>query len=247
MIKGIFASGSGMQPRLMRLDVIANNIANADTTGYKKDSIFVQILKNAGIAQSTGQGELAGLDVKEFTDFTEGSMRPTGNAFDLAVQGEGFFVVDTPEGVRYTRNGNFRIAETGELVNAGGNTVLGSGGPIIIPNAEKLQTGDLTITKGGEIFLGPTQLGKIRLVTFRDTQSLLKVEGTLFTSEQTPVEIGASDEKTTIRQGYLEESNVEALQEMVQLVELTRGFETDQRTMRYQDSTLEKAMDVGRV
>lgn len=247
MIKGIYSSGSGMQPRLMRLDVIANNVANADTTGYKKDNIFVQIMKDAGVAQSTGQGELAGLDVKEFTDFSEGSLRPTSNPFDIAIQGEGFFVLDTPDGMRYTRNGNFRIDENGDVVNASGYLLQGAGGKISIPNADKVQQNDISITKGGEIFLGKQPLGKIRLVTFTDMQKLLKSSGTVFMSEETPKDVKASDESTTIRQGYLEESNVEALSEMVQLVELSRGFETDQRTMRYQDSTLEKAMEVGRV
>lgn len=247
MIKGIYASGSGMQPRLMRLDVIANNVANADTTGYKKDSIFVQIMKDIGIAQSTGAGELAGLDVKEFTDFAEGSLRPTNAPLDLAIQGEGFFALDTPDGPRYTRNGNFRIDDNGDVVNSNGYPVLGTSGKISIPGAEKIQQNDLAITKGGEIFLGKSMIGKVRLVTFKDMQQMLKTSGTMFKTEETPKDVATGDEKTTVRQGYLEESNVEALTEMVQLVELSRGFETDQRTMRYQDSTLEKAMDVGRV
>lgn len=247
MIKGIYSSGSGMQPRLMRLDVIANNVANADTTGYKKDSIFVQIMKDVGVAQSTGAGELAGLDVKEFTDFAEGSLRPTNAPLDMAIQGEGFFVLDTPEGQRYTRNGNFRIDENGDVVSSNGDKLMGAGGKINIPGAEKMVQNDLSITKSGDIFMGPTKLAKIRIVTFSDMQKLLKTAGTMFRSDESPKDVSLSDEKSTIRQGYLEESNVEALTEMVQLVELSRGFETDQRTMRYQDSTLEKAMEVGRV
>lgn len=247
MIKGIFSSGSGMQPRLMRLDVIANNVANADTVGYKKDDIFVQILKDAGVARSIGKGELAGLDVKEFTDFSEGSFRPTGNSLDLAIQGEGFFVLDTPQGPRYTRNGNFSIAENGELVNSNGYPVLGNAGRVVISNAQKIQQNDITITKGGEVYVGKDLLAKIRLVTFADRQKLQKAAGTTFMTDQTPKEIQASDENTTVRQGYLEESNVEALSEMVQMVELTRSFETDSRTMRYQDESLSKAMEVGKV
>jgi flagellar basal-body rod protein FlgG len=247
MIKGIYSSGSGMQPRLMRLDVIANNVANADTTGYKKDSIFVQIMKDVGVAQSTGNGELAGLDVKEFTDFTEGSLRPTNSPLDVAIQGEGFFVLNTPDGTRYTRNGNFKIDENGDVVNSVGFQVMGSGGKISLPDAEHIQQNELTITKSGEIFLGQNLMGKLRVVTFTDMQKLLKTAGTMFTAEEQPKDVRLADEKSTVRQGYLEESNVEALTEMVQLVELTRGFETDQRTMRYQDSTLEKAMDVGRL
>lgn len=247
MIKGIYASGSGMQPRLMRLDVIANNIANADTTGYKKDSIFVQIMKNAGVAQSTGQGELAGLDVKEFTDFSPGSLRPTNGPLDIAINGEGFFVLDTPDGPRYTRNGNFRIDDNGDVVNANGYYLMGNAGKINVPGSEQIEQQDLLITKSGDIMIGRTSVGRVRVVEFQQKQEMLKAAGTMFMTKENPKDVRLSDESTTIRQGYLEESNVEALTEMVQLVELSRGFETDQRTMRYQDSTLEKAMDVGRL
>jgi len=247
MIKGIFSSGSGMMPRLMRLDVIANNVANADTVGFKKDNLFVQILKDGGVGQATGKGELAGLDVKEFTDFTEGSFRPTGNSLDLAIQGEGFFALETPQGVRYTRNGSFSVADNGELVNSSGYPVLGTAGHIEIQNAEKIQRNDITITKGGEMYIGKNLIAKIRLVTFSDMNTLQKTTGTLFMTDEKPSEVRASDENTTVRQGYLEESNVEALSEMVQMVELTRSFESDSRTMRYQDETLSKAMEVGRV
>lgn len=247
MIKGIYSSGSGMQPRLMRLDVIANNISNADTTGFKKDDIFVQILKDAGVAQSVGKGDLAGLDVKEFTDFAEGSLRPTNNPLDIAIQGDGFFMLDTPEGTRYTRNGNFKLADDGSIINSNGYHVLGAAGRIIIPNADKTQQTDIMVTKAGEIYMGKNLIGKIKAVTFADLQQLSKVSGTMFKTDQAPKEVSISDEETTFRQGYLEESNVESLSEMIQLIELSRSFETDQRTMRYQDSTLEKALDVGRL
>lgn len=247
MIKGIYSSGSGMQPRLMRLDVIANNIANADTTGFKKNDIFVQILKDAGLTKSSSRSDLAGLDVKEFTDFTEGSLRPTSNPLDLAIQGEGFFVLETPEGTRYTRNGNFKLAENGDIVNSNGYHVLGNSGRMSVPSADKIQQTDVVVTKAGEIYVGKNIVGKIRLVTFEDMQQMQKTGSSMFKTDSAPKEVSLSDEHTTVRQGYLEESNVESLTQMVQLVEISRGFETDQRTMRYQDSTLEKANEVGRI
>lgn len=247
MIKGIYSSGSGMGPRLMGLDVIANNIANADTTGFKKNNIFVQILKDAGVAQSIGKGELAGLNVQEFTDFTEGSERPTNNPLDLAILGDGFFALETPEGTRYTRNGNFKLAEDGDLVNSNGYRVLGADGSISVPNASKTQQTDVMITTNGEMYIGKDLIGKLRIVTFADLQLLQKEAGSMFKTDQQPQEIQSNDERTAVRQGYLEESNVESLSEMIQLVEFTRNFETDQRTMRYQDATLEKAMEVGRL
>lgn len=247
MIKGIYTTGSGMGPRLMGLDVIANNIANADTTGFKKNSIFVQVLKDAGVAQSTGKGEMAGLNVQEFTDFTEGSHRPTNNPLDLAILGEGFFVLDTPQGTRYTRNGNFSLAENGDLINSNGQHVMGNDGRVNLPNAAKTQLTDLMITAKGELYMGKDLVGKLRVVTFADMQQLQKEAGSVFKTDQQPEDVLSNEEQSTIRQGYLEESNVESLTEMVQLVEFTRSFESDQRTMRYQDATLEKALEVGRL
>jgi flagellar basal-body rod protein FlgF len=133
------------------------------------------------------------------------------------------------------------------VVNANGFYLMGSTGKINVPGADQIEQQDLLITKSGDILLGKTTVGRVRVVEFQQKQEMLKTAGTMFTSKENPKDVHLSDESTTIRQGYLEESNVEALTEMVQLVELTRGFETDQRTMRYQDSTLEKAMDVGRV
>lgn len=247
MIKGIYSSSSGMQPRLLKLDVVANNIANADTTGFKKNDIFVQILKNAGIAKTTEAGEFAGLDVKEFTDFSEGSFRPTSNPLDVAIQGDGFFVLETPEGPRYTRNGNFKLDDSGDVVNSDGHYLVGAGGHITIPNASAIQQSDISINKNGEIYIGKNQIAKIKIVKFQEMQKLLKVGGTLFATDESPRDIKNNDSDTTLRQGYLEESNVQSLSEMIQLVELSRSFEADQRTMRYQDGTLEKALEVGRI
>ena len=247
MIKGIFASGSGMQPRMTRLEVVANNIANINTTGFKKDSMFVQMVKNAGVAQAQGEGELRGLNAKEFTDFSEGSFLQTKNPLDLAIQGRGFFVVETPQGIRYTRNGNCSLKEDGTVVNADGYPLLSSSGPIRIPQTQKNPEAAISVNQLGEITYGNTSLGKIRVADFNDLNQLKKAGQSLFASDGPEKPESADGSQSIVRQGYLEESNVEGIGEMVQLVELTRSFETDQRTIQAQDSTLERAMDIGRL
>ncbi|MBI3787895.1 MAG: flagellar basal-body rod protein FlgF [Ignavibacteriales bacterium] len=247
MIKGIYASGSGMQPRMLRLEVLANNLANIDTTGYKKENIFVQVLEQTANANALGKGELEGLDVKQYTDFSEGSMRQTNNPLDLAIEGRGFFVVETPQGARYTRNGNFMLAGDGTVVTLQGQPVLGASGKIQIPQFQKIADGKLSVSENGEITLNQTVVGKFKIVDFDNLANLKKEGSSMFHAAENERPHDAESNATKIRQGYLEESNVEGIAEMIAMVELNRSFETDQKSIQYQDSTLERAMDVGRV
>ena len=159
MIKGIYASGTGMMPRMLKLEVIANNLANISTAGFKRDNIFVQIMKNTAVAQTKGGGDLSGLNVKEYTDFSEGSLSPTSNKLDLALQGSGFFVAQTPNGPRYTRNGSFSLSTDGTIVTSQGYPVLGAGGPIQLPDMQKLSQGDISIDETGEVTVDGKKLG----------------------------------------------------------------------------------------
>lgn len=247
MIKGIYASGSGMLPRMLRLEVIGNNLANINTTGFKRDNIFVQILKDSAVTQSQGTGELVGLDVHEYTEFTEGSLKQTNNQLDVAMQGRGFFVVETPRGVRYTRNGNFSLSVDGTVVTAQGYPVLGNGGRIQLPDIHKLAQGDLSITEIGEIIVDKKPVGTLRIADFEDNSVLKKEAGTYFVASAPEKGADVDGKDRLIRQGFLEESNVDGIEEMIAMVELSRNFESDQKAMQYQDGTLDKAMEVGRV
>jgi flagellar basal-body rod protein FlgG len=247
MIKGIYASGSGMQPRMMKLEVVANNIANANSTAFKKDNLFIQVMKDAGLTMTQGQGELKGLDCKEYTDFTEGSFVQTDNPLNFGIQGRGFFVVDTPEGTRYTRNGNFSMSTDGTVVTEQGYPVMGSSGKIQIPQPQKISETTIAVNERGEITMGNVLLGKIRVVDFEDLNQLKKAGGSLFETSADEKAATVDGKTLIVRQGYLEESNVEGIEEMIHLVELTRSFETDQRTLQVQDTTLERAIEVGRI
>ncbi|HTX18025.1 MAG TPA: flagellar basal-body rod protein FlgF [Bacteroidota bacterium] len=247
MIKGIYASGSGMVPRMMKLEVIANNLANISTTGFKRDNIFVQILKDTEVSQSKGGGDLSGLDVKEYTDFTEGSMNQTSNPLDLAIQGPGFFTVQSPTGLCYTRNGIFSLSTDGTIVTAEGYPLLGSGGPIRLPDVQKLSQGDIVVNQSGEVTYDGKIISRLRIASFTDMGSLKKEKGTYFVTTAPETGTEADGKDTVIRQGQLEESNVNGIEEMIEMIELSRSFESAQKTMLYQDGTLEKAMDVGQV
>ena len=247
MIKGIYASGTGMTPRMLKLEVIANNLANISTAGFKRDNIFVQTLKDAGVAQSKGGGDLSGLDVREYTDFSEGSINPTSNKLDLALQGSGFFVAQSPNGPLYTRNGSFGLSTDGTIVTAQGYPVMGTGGAIQLPDMQKLTQGNISINETGEVSVDGIQLGRLEVASFDDTSVLKKESGTYFTANE-GAKTGVADGKnTSVRQGYLEESNVNGIEEMVQMIELSRSFESAQKAMVSQDGTLDKAKDVGKL
>jgi flagellar basal-body rod protein FlgF len=248
MIKGIFSSASGMQPHSIKLEIIANNLANIDTTGFKKDNAFLQVLNQQEVLkrQGAGLGELAALDAREFTDYTQGSFNTTNNPLDVAIHGNGFFTVNTPQGVRYTRNGNFSLGQDGTVQTTDGYPVLGTTGELRISNWSKVSSGGITISPHGEVMVDKVSVGQLRVVDFPKPYDLEKTGASLFMPKENvvPVEV---EPNTMIKQGMLEESNVDAIEEMVAMIDLNRSYETDQRMTTIQDGTLDKAMEVGRL
>ncbi len=248
MIKGIFTSASGMQPHSVKMEVIANNLANIDTTGFKKENVFIQVLdqERAVNRRNAGYGDLASLDARELTDYSQGTFRTTNNPFDVALLGDGFFTVETPQGLRYTRNGNFSLSEDGVIQTSEGYPVMGTGGKMRIDNWSKIATGDITISPHGEVGIDKVMIGQLRVVDFPQPYQLSKEGTSIFVPREkvAPIEV---DKNTVVKQGMLEESNIDAIEEMVAMIELNRSFETDQRMTTIQDGTLDKALEIGRV
>ncbi|MGE5314676.1 MAG: flagellar basal-body rod protein FlgF [Acidobacteriota bacterium] len=249
MIKGIFSSAKGMQPHSIKMEVIANNLANVDTTGFKKENVFLQVLDQEQALQreKAGLGELAELDAREFTDYTQGSFKTTSDPLDVALLGDGFFAVETPQGIRYTRNGNFSLAQDGTIQTATGYPVLGTSGRLKIDNWSKLSTADISISSRGELLVDKVLAGQLRVVDFPKPYELEKEGTSLFKPKDPRTQPVDADANTTVKQGMLEESNIDAIEEMVAMIELNRTYETDQRMTTIQDGTLDKAMDVGRI
>ena len=200
--------------------------------GFKRDAAFQQVLDEATAASETA--------IKEVVDFSQGSLRETRNAFDFALVGEGFFSVETPEGVRYTRNGHFKLDSEGQLILEGGGPVLGEMGPITVLH-------ELSVNERGEVFQKGELVDTLKIVTFEQPFPLKKAGNSLFAvAEDSAAEIENLD--VSVRQGFLEESNVDPLEEMVQMMTLFRYFEADQKALRAQDELLDRAAnDIGRV
>lgn len=239
MIKGIYNTAASMIPRVRKQEVIANNMANAETAGYKKDSLFLRVfnsqqnLKDPRSLQGPSW-EVRMID-KLYVDHTEGALEATGRDLDLAIQGDGFFVLETPNGEAYTRNGAFSLGADGTLMSSDGFPVLSESGPITLTDEQ------ITVGNDGMVTVGTANIGRLRIVNFENPGELVKTSGTLFAAPATATPIAPLS--VDVRQGYLEKSNVDIMREMVEMIDSYRMFETGQKMIQIQDESLSKAVN----
>jgi flagellar basal-body rod protein FlgF len=237
--------GLSRQATLERqLDVVANNVANVNTTGFKADrSVFQEyLIPTAHEDNFVGNDRRLSFvqDRATFHDFSQGAAEQTKNPLDIAIDGSGFLVVQTPGGERYTRDGGLQMNGQGQLVTAAGNPVLGTSGPIVFQPTDH----DINITPDGTITVvegngrADSVRGKLRVASFPDAQKMLKEGLNLYAAGE-----GGSpqaDTKSSIRQGYIEKSNVNAVAEMSRMIEVTRAY-TQISTLLQQQSDLHKS------
>lgn len=220
----IFAGLSQQVAVQRQLGIVANNIANANTPGYKaQNMVFSEYVKEASSRVETegGPGLSLVLDYGHYQTTTQGSIEQTGNTFDVALEGDGYFGVQTADGQRYTRAGNFRVNGIGELVTASGDLVSGQGGgAITIP----VEAREVKIGRDGSISTDQGQVGQIMVVEFENQQELEAVGNGLYNTEAQ----GTPALNTIVLQGALEGSNVEPVIEVTRMIELMRGFQRTQ-------------------
>lgn len=215
--------GLSRQMSLRReLEVVSNNIANLNTTGFKADTaIFEEFLMPRASADQFGRGDRKLSFVQDSStwhDFGQGSLRQTGNPLDIAIDGKDFLVVQTPRGERYTRNGSMQINPQGELVTTEGHKVLGDGGPIQFQSNDK----DIAINRDGTITVPGGTRGKLRLVRFDNIQRLQKDGSSTFMA---PAGVTATAAQNPhVIQGSIELSNVKGVVEMTRMIEVTRHY-----------------------
>ena len=238
MIKGIYTSAAGMQSRIVEEEITSNNLANVNTTGFKKDGINFRKVLDGSLVMMNQDGISEAHEVR--VNFGQGELSPTQNALDVALDGDGFFVVLTEDGEAYTRNGNFMVDSEGMLVTSLGHKVLGEAGPI------QLFPGAVEIRESGEIFQNDALVDQFELVDFADGSSLRKQGEGLFAPSDNGAET-VDVEGTMVRQGYLEDSNVNAISEMVKLITIAKIFQVGQKAIQAQDRTLDRAVNsIGR-
>jgi flagellar basal-body rod protein FlgG len=242
MISGLYTTAAGMTSLLYKNEVNANNLANTNTTGFKKQSTFSRAYLDY-VQNDQGQpyaNEAIKTD-EVWTDFSQGTLVKTGNDLDLGIQGTGFFALETPGGVRYSRNGSFTINSNGELVDHMGNNVLGLQGKV------KLNNELTTVTPEGFVYQAGLMADKIKIVNFEDTKKLSPAGYNLFK----PADDAKVDKKPfeyAVSQGYLEASNVNSVESMVTMIAYLRNYEADQKAIQSLDQTLDRAVNqVGRL
>ena len=262
MVRGWYTGASGMNAQQQRLDAISNNLANVDTTSYKRDitvsknfpELLLRRMDDDGVYRNPfGSADAApvigkiglGVELNElFTDFEQGSFKPTGGAADFALEGKGFFSVETPRGERYTRNGNFTVGVEGYLMTKEGFPVLGEHGRI------NLQDTKYTVNKNGEVWVrpinntdaNPVLLDRLKLVTFENDRFIKKEGSSLYTDTPVsgPAVAAEGPTRPTIAQGYIEASNVNVVNEMVQMIEVNRAYEANQKSIQSEDTMMAK-------
>jgi flagellar basal-body rod protein FlgF len=228
---GLIEGTETMLAQGQRLNQITNNLANVDTPGYKKEDItFWEML------YTTNQNrQRVGKGLKILTNHQEGSAKNTGNQLDFAISGNGFFKLQTPQGVRYSRAGNFLLNSEGQLINPDGHLVLGDGGPIVINGNE------VSIATDGSLRVDGANAGRFDIATFANLSEIEKEGTNLFRlKKEGGQEVPATD--FAVRQGFLESSNVSLVSEMTTMLDLHRAYETQQKVIRTFDEIDAKAI-----
>ncbi len=257
MVRSLYTAYTGMYNEQTRLDIISNNIANAATSGYKQESVTSQAFEkmlaikirdgsDAYIDRPIGKMSL-GVKVGEvFTDYGQGSLRETSGTYDLALTGEGFFQLrvlakDGSSSIKYTRDGNFTMTNEGFIVDYRGNHLQGQSGDLQVDPTST----NVVVDKQGYVRVDGNIVDRIALVDFEDYDYLKKSGDNEYTTVN-----GATPKVATagIEQGYLEQSNVNVVSEMVDMITITRAYEANQRVIRSVDTMLENAANqIGRV
>ena len=262
MQEGIYIAASAGKKQGRKMEVIAQNLANVNSTGYKGDRLAFKELM-APFPSDKGQEptndillqtEKSNSNVsyvavtEQYTDHEQGNMKQTNSELDMALDGPGYFSVSTKEGIRYTRNGNFRLNTEKQIVNQKGQPVLSEQGEPIVITAEGTE---ISIDSYGNIFVGSGErsanIGKIKFIDFDNKQTLEKLgDGLFFQSDTEADEKPVND--TKLRQGFLEGSNVTATDEMTNMISTVRLFETYQKIIQSIDNMNEQSVNsIGRI
>lgn len=257
MLRSLYTAYSGMLNEQRRMDIMTNNLANVTTAGFKMESstsqsfdkvlgIKIRDVSEAYNDHPIGKMSL-GVKIGEvFTDFQQGALRETAGKYDLALSGEGFFAVrfvdeKGNESEKYTRDGNFRLAVDGFVTDVYGNKLKTESGVLQVP----LDTAEISISVDGTVFADNKRIDKVKIVDFEDYDYIEKFGNNLYKTVD-----GATEKEPTaqVLQGYIEQSNVNPVREMVNLITITRAYEANQKMIQSSDSIMEKAVNsIGKV
>jgi len=244
MVNGLYTARNGMMLLQEMMDNTAHNLSNANTTGFKKSLMAsitqVDIGRNDELKLHQDEDHQMS---ENYIDYDQGSLVMTDNPFDLALENSGFFEVDTGNGIRYTRNGSFTRNGMGDLVTLQGYKVLGEDkAPINLDEAA-----EFSVSAAGKVYADGKEVAKLSIVDFANKRDELGREGFNLYYSKTDAEPERAV-NTTIKQGFLESSNVSVVDSMVEMIRFQRNYEANQKSVQSEDETLNKAVnDIGRV
>ncbi|HET7322040.1 MAG TPA: flagellar hook-basal body complex protein [Longimicrobiaceae bacterium] len=228
IVNGMTRAANALRYWELRQQSVANNLANADTNGFKAERTFAQLVGDALTVAGSA------------TDLKAGSLKGTGNPLDLAIGGKGFFVVQTPQGERLTRAGSFQLDATGKLVDDHGNAVLGEKGPIVVDK------GTLVVDPSGAIKVDGKEVGRLRVESVPEGAQLTHAGATMFLPPAGTTSVPPSERG--LKQGFLEESNVSTVGSMVDMIDIQRAYTSVQRTVTTLDDVRKTiSNELGRV
>lgn len=235
MDSGFYAACSALKTQTNALEIAANNISNVSTVGFRGQiPSFEAVLAENGTTRMTGWEHLVNqhsvLNGSRL-DLGQGNLERTGDPMNFAIEGPGFFAVKTKAGTMYTRNGNFQVSASGQLVTAAGDPVLGVSGPITVPG------GDLSISLDGTISVGGGVAGKLQIVEFSSASALTPAGSTYYSAPKGAEKVAIA---SSVHQGMLESSNVSPVVAMVGLISAERQAEMMERAMTAIDSTFNR-------
>jgi len=245
MIAGLYSATTAMDATDRRLEVTAENLANLQTPGYRRrvmsqssfDAVMQPLQQSMnGVNSSTLLGATTG---ETQYDFTQGHIQETKAKLDVALNGEGFFTVQGPDGPLYTRSGAFHLDPQGTLVNVDGLPVLGTGGPIRLPGG--MSSGQIEISKDGSIYAGDQQIGQLALVQFADNSVLTAAGASLFSAVPGAVTTGSSAE---VLQGRLEMTNTSSVNELVNMIAISRHRDAAQKALNTIAESIQKRINL---
>lgn len=264
--KGIYSAVSGAMAQSSRLDTIANNLANVNTTAFKKDrQVFNEYLSSFEKAPDVMNvpripasvesfydmqgGDTAYVNpAGTFTNFQQGGLRATGSPMDLAIEGRGFLEVLTPDGAKFTRNGALQVDSSGRLTTKEGFPVLREGQNDPAQRLITVGSRNLTISQNGEVFDGGNSAGRLSVVDFASLDDLQKVGSSLYALKANARSAAVPAKEARITQGFTEQSNVNVVEEMTDMITANRVFEATQHAIKAHDQMDDKLINqVGKV
>ena len=236
MIKGIYLAARSLNNNFQKMSNIANNLANINTTGYKREIPFSEVLFNEGNSK-----------ISQYTDFGQGNFVKTSSPLDLAIQGNGFFLVQTEKGTELTRNGSFSVSEDGFIINGNGDKLMGSKGAINLNDfLFDKQHDDLKVQENGAIYIDNQYVDSLQVVQAENPSMLQRDSNQNYIPTDDDY-YGIDENEYQVMQGYLEESNVNPIVEMESMIKTSKDYQSSYKIVVLLDASLEKANEIGKV